>query len=68
MRHTFAPLCNNGAVVLFLTLYMLLADIVDYNVCKIHSVSFTNNLKVNIIFDTTPFRDIYKKRLYIYHS
>ena len=44
------------------TFYMLLAHIVDYNVCTIHFVSFTN--KENIIFDTTPFREIDKKQIY----
>ena len=41
---------------------MLLAHIVDYNVCKIYFVSFTN--KENITFDTTPFREIDKKQIY----
>ena len=41
---------------------MLLAHIVDYNVCKIYFVSLTN--KENITFDTTPFREIDKKQIY----
>ena len=45
-----------------LTFYMLLAYIVDYNVCKIYFVSFTN--KKNITFDTTPFREIDMKQVY----
>ena len=57
----FALLCSNGAV--FLTyFYMLLAHIVDYNVCKIYFVSFTS--KENITFDTAPFREIDKKQIY----
>ena len=40
----------------FLILYMLLAHIDDYNVCKTYCVSLTNT--ENITFDTTPFRDI----------
>ena len=35
---------------------MLLAHIVDYDVCEIHFVSFTN--KEHITFDTAPFREI----------
>ena len=49
------PFCNNGDVFLFLIFHMLLAHIVDYNVCKIYFVSFTN--KENITIDTTPFRE-----------
>ena len=45
-----------------LTFYMLLAHIVDYNVCKIYFVSFTN--KENITFDTTPSREIDMKQIY----
>ena len=41
---------------------MLLAHIVDYNVCKFYFVSFTN--KKNIAFDTTPFGKIGKKQIY----
>ena len=41
---------------------MLLAHIVDYNVCKNYNVSFTN--KENITFDTTPFLEIDKKQIY----
>ena len=40
---------------------MLLAHIVDYNVCKIYFVSFT--YKENIIVDTTPFHEIDKKQI-----
>ena len=39
---------------------MLLAHIVDYNVCKNYFVFFTN--KENITFDTTPFREIVKNK------
>ena len=46
-----------------LTLYMLLAYIVDFNVCKNCFVSFTK--KENITFDTTPFREIDKKQIYL---
>ena len=49
----------------FLTFYMLLAHIVDYDVCKIHFVSFTS--KENITFDTAPFREIDKKQKYPLH-
>ena len=45
-----------------LTFYMLLAHIVDYNVCKIYFVSFTN--KENIAFDTSPFCEIDMKQIY----
>ena len=50
----------------FLTFYMLLAHIVDYNVCKSYFVSITN--KENITFDTTPFHEIDKKHIYPYNS
>ena len=43
---------------------MLLAHIVDYNVCKIYFISFTN--MEHITFDTTPFREIDKKVIYPY--
>ena len=49
-----------------LTFYMFLAHIVDYNVCNIYFVSFTN--KETITFDTTPFHEIEKKQIYPYHS
>ena len=49
----------------FIIFYMLLAHIVEHNVCKIYFVSFTN--KENITFDTTPFRDIDKTQIYPYH-
>ena len=45
---------------------MLLAHIVDYNMCKVYFVSFTNT--ENITFDTTPFREIDKKQIYPYYS
>ena len=45
---------------------MLLAHIVDYNVCKIYRVSFTN--KENNAFDTTPVCEIDKKQIYPYCS
>ena len=41
---------------------MLLAHIVDYNVCKIDFVSFI--YKENITFDTNPFRETDKKLIY----
>ena len=46
----------------YFSFYMLLAHIVDYNVCKIYFVCFTN--KENITFDTTPFRENDKKQIY----
>ena len=45
---------------------MLLAHIVDFNVCKNYFVFFTN--KENITFDTTHFHEIDKKQIYPYHS
>ena len=44
-----------------LTFCMLLAHIVDYNMCKIYFVSFT--YKKNITFDTAPFREIDMKQI-----
>ena len=45
-----------------LTFYMMLAHIVDYNVCKIYFVSFANI--ENITFDTALFREIDIKQIY----
>ena len=50
----------------FLTFYMLLAHIVDYSVCKIYFISFTN--KENITFDTTPSHETGKKQIYPNYS
>ena len=49
----------------YFNFYMLLVHIVDYNVCKNYSFSFTN--KETITFDTTPFLEINKKQIYPYY-
>ena len=48
----FVLLCNNGDV-FFLNFCMLLAHIVDYKLCKIHLVLWTNKEKNTL--DTTLF-------------
>ena len=60
------PFYATKVMYFFLIFYMLLAHIVDYNVCKIYFVSFTS--KENITFDTTPSRNVDKTQIYSYHS
>ena len=60
--YTFCPFMQKWICISYLTFCMLLAHIVDYKMCKIYFISFTN--KENITFDTTPFREIDKKQIY----
>ena len=62
----YALLCNNGDAFFLQKIYMTLAHTVDYNVCKIYFVSFTHH-EINA-FDTTPFRKIDKKQMYLHYS
>ena len=64
--YTFCPFMQNRSRISNLTFYMLLAPIVDYNVCKIYLVSYIN--KENITFDTTHFREIDRKQIYPLHT
>ena len=49
-----------------LIFYMLLAHIVDYNVCK--NILFPVLIRQKLHFNTTPFRDFDKTQIYPYHS